>query len=115
MTGTPSRQLGSMPMKTVPKRQMLSSRRGAPGRQEGKIPALGTLRKEQIIKKETRALETKQDPCTRAPSRSGVWSGHKRALLAELRLGSDLAQKQSEGGAESPQELDPCARDPSRS
>lgn len=72
VTGTPSRQLGSMPMKSIPKRQMLSSQRGVPGSQEGKIPALGKLRKEQISKKETRALETKQDTHTRAPSRSGV-------------------------------------------
>lgn len=63
--------------KLAQNQEMFSSQRGVPGRQEGKIPALGKLRKEQIIKKETRALETKQDPRTRA--RSGVWSGHKRA------------------------------------
>lgn len=43
-------------------RQTLSLHRGALGRQEGEIPALGKLRNKQIIKKETQAQDTKQDP-----------------------------------------------------
>lgn len=67
-------------------------------------PRLGKLRNEQIIKKETRAPETKWDHVPEPWPEMGTGRGNKcKALLVGLRLCSGWAQKQNEGGAESPQ------------